>query len=262
MNKYRFIKDYIKYYFRAKTKYSIHSPFVFEFITKVLEQKTLRNEQLTGIEKLRKDLLVSSNEINVIDFGAGAGSTQTKVRKVSDITRNSAKSKKYANLLYRIIAYYKLRNILELGTSAGISSMYMAAASHEIKLTTIEGCPETAKLAEENFKSLQIKNIHRIIGNFDIVLPDVLKQGNHFDCIFFDGNHKEDATIRYFEQSLPHISNDSIFIFDDINWSEGMKQAWNYIKKHSSVTVTIDLFFLGIVFFRKELSKEDFIIRY
>jgi predicted O-methyltransferase YrrM len=262
MNKYRIIKDYLNYYFRAKTKHSIHSPFVFEFITKVLNQKTLRPEQFTRIEKLRKDMLVSSNEINVIDFGAGGVSTQTKVCKVSDIARNSAKSKKYAHLLCRIIAYYNLRNILELGTSAGISSMYIATASPEIKLTTIEGCPETARLAEEKFKSLQIKNIYQIIGNFDVVLPEVLKQENHFDCIFFDGNHREGSTIRYFEQSLPHIGSDSVFIFDDINWSEGMKLAWNNIKNHPSVTVTIDLFFIGIVFFRKELSKEDFVIRF
>jgi predicted O-methyltransferase YrrM len=261
MNKYRIIKDYIIYYFGAKTKYAIHSPFVFEFVTKILEQKNARNEQLEKIEKLRKELHSSDKEINVLDLGASAENYRTNKRKVSEIIKNSAKSRKYANLLFRIQYYYGLHSILELGTSTGISSMYMAT-SPEYNVTTIEGCPETAKLAMENFNTLGFKNIRQMIGDFDIILPEVLLQGKNFDCIFFDGNHKEDATLNYFKQCLPYINNNSVFIFDDINWSEGMRNAWDTIKLNPSVRVTIDLFFIGIVFFRKELSKENFVIRF
>ena len=140
--------------------------------------------------------------------------------------------------------------------------MYLAAPSCVNRLVTIEGCPETAKLAEGNFKKINIKNIKQIIGNFDDVLPETLKQYSNPDFIFFDGNHTEEATLRYFRQCFPFISNESIFIFDDINWSQGMKNAWNKIKDHHSVKVTIDLFFIGIIFFRKELSKENFVIRF
>ena len=262
MNKYRIIRDYICYYLKAKTKHSIHSPFVFEFVTKVLNQKAVVNEKILKIEKLRKELLSSSKEINVKDFGAGSKFAQSSLCVVSKIVKNSSKSKKYSNLLFRIINYYKLSKILELGTSAGISSMYMASASPEIKLITIEGCHETARIAEENFNKIGLKNITQIVGNFDDVLLKVLDREKYFDCVFFDGNHSKDATIRYFEQCLPYIGNNTFFIFDDINWSEGMKQAWSYIIKHPSVKVSIDLFFIGIVFFRKELSKEDFIIRF
>ncbi len=262
MNNYRIIKDYINYYFRANTKYSVHSPFVFEFITKVLKRKTLKTGQIGNIENLRKQLLSSKEEINVLDFGAGSETTQTKIISVSKILKNSAKNKKYAALLYRIISYYKLQNILELGTSAGISSMYFASAFPEVNVITIEGCPETSRLAKENLKNLNYKNIKQITGNIDHVLPEIIRQEKKLDFVFFDGNHREEATLRYFEQCLPAINNESVFVFDDINWSEGMKNAWNKIKKHPSVKISIDLFFLGIVFFRKELSKEDFVIRF
>ena len=262
MKKYKVIKDYLKYYFRAKTKYSIHSPFVFDFVTNVLEQKKVRTEQLYKIEKLRKELSSFNNEIEIKDFGAGSELNNNHTKKISEIVRNSAKSRKYANLFYRIITHYNSKNILELGTSGGLTSLYLSSPSCVNNVITIEGCPETAKLAEDNFKCLDIKNIKQIIGNFDNVLSDVLKQYPNFDFIFFDGNHTEEATLRYFEQCLKSVSNESIFIFDDINWSEGMKNAWNSIKENTSVSVTIDLFFIGIVFFRKELSKENFVIKF
>ncbi|NTW32606.1 MAG: SAM-dependent methyltransferase [Bacteroidetes bacterium] len=262
MKRFTIIKDYISYYLKAKTKHAIHSPFVFEFVTKVLNKKTVVNENILKIEKLRKELLSSVKEINVKDFGVGSSFAKSSMREVSNIVRTSAKSKKYANLFFRIADYYKFLKILELGTSTGISSMYMASASPEIKLFTIEGCPEIAALAAENIKKIGLNNINQIIGNFDDVLIQVLDKEKYFDCIFFDGNHSKDATIRYFEQCLPYIGNNTFFIFDDINWSEGMKEAWSYIIKHPSVKVTIDLYFIGIVTFRKELSKEDFIIRF
>ena len=261
MNKYEFVKNYFKYYFKANTKHSIHSPFVFEFVTKVLESKIDAVEKLKEVENLRKDLLSSSQELNIIDLGANNIQNSCYRKRVRAIVKNSAKSKKYARLLYKIAKFYKLNNILELGTSAGFSSMYFAAAGHN-NVITVEGSPETAGLAAENFAKLNFKNIQVIKGNFDDVLPNILKNTESFDCVFFDGNHKEEATLNYFEQCLHHINNDTVFIFDDINWSEGMQKAWHNIMQHTSVKVTIDLYFLGIVFFRKELSKENFVIRY
>jgi predicted O-methyltransferase YrrM len=260
MKKYEFIKNYIKYYFSAKTKYSIHSPFVFEFVTQVLEVKTSQVEKLKEIEILRKSLLSSNAKIQVVDLGANSIQNSSSVKKVREIVKNSAKSRKYVRLLYRIAEHYKLQNILELGTSAGISSMYIASSANEV--TTIEGSPEIANLATENFSKLNFNNIQLIKGNFDDVLPEILNKNKKFDCVFFDGNHREDATLKYFEQCLPYVTNETVFIFDDINWSEGMKKAWHNIMQHPSVKVTIDLYFLGIVFFRKELSKENFVIRF
>lgn len=197
-----------------------------------------------------------------MDFGTAKDGAKTYTRLAGDIVKHSAKSRKYAGVLYKIIKYYGLKNILELGTSAGISAMYMAAVSPETSVITLEGCPETAAFAAENFGAAGFKNITQFTGDFDDILPGILDKYSPFDCIFFDGNHQEQATLRYFEQCLPHINNNSVFIFDDINWSDGMKRAWHNIKQHPSVTVTVDLFFMGIVFFRKELSRENFVIRY
>ena len=262
MDKLSMIKDYIRYLLKARTKHSIHSPFVFEFVTKVLEQKKLSSLRSDEIEKVRAKLLASDKEINVLDFGANSENFLTYKRKVSDIVRISSKNRKYTRFLSRIISFYQSQNILELGTSAGISSMYMATAVPNVKLTTIEGCPETASLAKENFEILSINNIVQYIGNIDKILPEMMNKDIYFDFIYFDANHTEEATIRYFKQCLTSVNNESIFVFDDINWSAGMKKAWGFIINHPSVTVSIDLFFMGIVFFKKELSKEHFIIRY
>jgi len=221
-----------------------------------------KDELTDETEKLRKELLSISDEITIRDFGAGAANNAESTKKVKDIVKNSAKSRKYASLLYRIFRYYNVRKALELGTSAGISSMYMASAMPHGRLITVEGSPEIAKLALENFNRIGFKNISQVVGNFDDVLKEILQKEQSFDCVFFDGNHREEATLRYFEQCLPFVHNDTVFIFDDINWSGEMKRAWQNIKEHSSVRVTIDLYFLGIVFFRKELSKENFVIRF
>ncbi len=261
MNRFILIREYLSYYLSAKTKHGIHSPFVFEFVTKVLN-KRFKDGQTKKIEKLRKELSASSRMIKKCDFGVGSESGSSGSQSVKDIIKNSAKSKKYAGLLCRIIRHFNFKKALELGTSAGISSMYMATAMPMGKVITIEGNPEIAKLSVENFDKVGITNITQVTSNFDEVLDGILAKEKLFDIIFFDGNHREEATIRYFNQCLSCIHNETVFVFDDINWSDGMKQAWLKIKQHPSVKVSIDLFFLGIVFFRRELSKEDFVVRF
>jgi predicted O-methyltransferase YrrM len=261
MNRYSVFRDYIRYYFSAKTKHGIHSPFVFEFVTKVLNKRN-SDGQTAKIEKLRRELLSSSIEINGTDMGAGRDNTTSTTQKVKDIVKNSAKSRKYAGLLYRIVKYYDVRKALELGTSAGIGSMYMAAAMPQGKVISIEGNREIAKLAAENFAKAGFENIILVTGNFDEVLEGIIEKEKTFDLVFFDGNHREEATLRYFEQCLPSVGNDTVFVFDDIRWSEGMWRAWEKIKLHQRVKVTVDLFFVGIVFFRKEMSKENFVLRF
>ena len=151
---------------------------------------------------------------------------------------------------------------LELGTSLGISSAYIAKANATSSFTTIVGCSEIAAIAKENFASLNIKNVQQIIGNFDDELPKYLNRTEKLDFVFFDGNHRKEPTLNYFKQCLAKANDNSVFVFDDIYWSSEMKEAWTEIKKHERVTVTIDLFFLGIVFFRKEQARQDFILRF
>ena len=164
--------------------------------------------------------------------------------------------------MFRASRYFKPGTILEVGTAMGMSTAYLARGNPESKVTTIEGCPNISAYALDNFKALGINNIELINGNFNDKLPQYLDSIPQLDMAFIDGNHREDPTIHYFEQCAAKTVNTSCIIFDDIHWSEGMNNAWTHIVNHSSVTLSIDLFFMGIVFFRKELSKQHFVIRF
>jgi predicted O-methyltransferase YrrM len=213
------------------------------------------------VESLRLDLLRDHTELEVEDLGAG--STKSTHRKISVIVSKTAKNRKYARLLFRIANLFPHSNIIELGTSLGISAAYLASANKSATLHTIEGAPAIANKARENFEKLGLSNIHSYTGNFDDLLPSVLEKASPISIAFIDGNHLKDPTIRYFRQLSQHIKEDSILIFDDIHWSKGMEEAWKEIKSSKIVTLSIDLFFLGLIFFRKDFKvKQDFTIRY
>ena len=257
-------QKYLHYYLNASNGkgHGIHSPFVFDFIIHVLNDK--RNfYAYSQIEHLRQELLNDNTIIYVEDFGAGSSITKTNQRKICDIAKHVAKNRKFAQLLFRIVNYYQPKNIIELGTSLGISSAYLASANVNSKLITIEGSPEVAAIAKKNLSELGFKNIKSITGNFDDMLTDVLKNIPSVDLVFIDGNHRKEPTIKYFDQLLEHASEQSIFIFDDIHWSTEMDEAWKHIKQSSQVTMSIDLFFFGLVFFRKDFkAKQDFVLRF
>ena len=256
-----FIVRYIKYFFAAKNKHSAQAPFLYEFITKVLN-KNSNDENCKRIEQLRIKLCQSEQTIIITDFGAGSNVNDSKIRKVKDVAKNSAKNSKFGKLLYRITKFYKPKTILELGTSLGVSTLYLAKAIKSSKVYTFEGCPETAKIAQQNFEKMKDKNIKIILGNFQNTLQKTLKEINTIDMAFIDGNHKEKPTISYFLECLKYANNNTIFIFDDIHWSNEMENAWSYIKLHQKTTLTIDLFYIGIVFIKSELSKENYTIRF
>jgi len=255
---------YLNYYITSSNGkgHGIHSPFVFDFVINVLNDKRSYHAY-RDIENLRKALLQDSQIIEVQDMGAGSINGSAKQRSVSSIARSAAKPKKLAQLLYRIVNYYHPGNIIELGTSLGISSAYLSAGNPASKVSSFEGSPEIAKLARGNFSTLQLKNINLVEGNFDDTLYDELEKMSVVDLAFVDGNHRKEPTLRYFNQFLQKINDQSIIIFDDIHWSSEMEDAWQVIKSDNSVTLSIDLFFLGIVFFRKDFKvKQDFSIRF
>ncbi|MEC7646576.1 MAG: class I SAM-dependent methyltransferase [Bacteroidota bacterium] len=256
-----FIARYINYILHAKNEHDAQGPFLYEFITKVLNKKS-NDQNCQNIEQLRKKLCQSNKAIKITDFGAGSNINNSTTRKIKDIAKNSAKNTKFGKLLYRIIKYYKPKNILELGTSLGISTLYLAKAQETSKIYTFEGCPETAKIAQQNFDNLNAKNINITLGDFQHTLKKKLKKINTIDLCFIDGNHQEKSTIFYFNECLKYTNNNTIFIFDDIYWSKGMENAWQYIKSNKKTTLTIDLFYLGIVFIKSELSKENYKIRF
>ena len=260
MLNFRFAKDYILHRFKAKTRHGIQSPFVYRLVDEVIydfEPKKVYSD----VEALRKQLLNDNRSIRVLDLGAGSKVNNDQTKKISDIARNALKPPGLAQLIYRLAADLKPQNIIELGTCLGITTVYLQKAAPNAKVYTLEGSPETAAVALETFANANLKSIEEITGNFDDTLPGVIEQLDQLDFVFVDGNHQKDATLQYFEWCLPKVHEDTLLIFDDIYWSEGMKEAWAAIKAHPQVTVTVDLFWIGLVFFKKGHVKEDFLVK-
>jgi predicted O-methyltransferase YrrM len=257
------VLGYLKHALRARSKYHIHSPFVFGFYQNVLKDEHTYT-QYRVVNRLRKELETASRFIKRKDLGAKCKDFPCDQRfvRVKDVVHLSSVTRKKGEFLFRLILQYKPSSILELGTSLGISSIYFGLAAPESKIITIEGCLDSANLARENFLKAGLKNIQVITGNFEEKLADAFLEMPLPDLVFFDGNHRKEPTLSYFNQCLQHVHPGTIFVFDDIHWSSGMEEAWNTIRLHPRVKVSIDLYHMGIVFFREELSKEDFTIRF
>tara|TARA_B100000674_G_scaffold484007_1_gene488843 strand:+ start:123 stop:911 length:789 start_codon:yes stop_codon:yes gene_type:complete len=253
---------YLVYIITSKTKHSIHSPYIYEFVTQVINKKSQNNKAEKEINKLRKELGEDKTLIEILDLGAGSNITKSKYRSIKDIAKNSSMKPKFAKLIYRIINFYNINNIVELGTSLAISTCYIAKANKNAKIFTLEGCPKTAKIAQKNLEKMNIKNTKVIIGDFKDTLIKTLEEVKKIDLFVIDGDHKKDSTIHYFETCLRYCNNNTILIFDDIHWSNDMQKAWKHITNHPKTRVSVDLFFLGIVFIRSELSKENFTIHF
>lgn len=255
------LKSYIKHRLKAKTRHGIHSPFVYNLVDKVIYDFKPRTDY-QQIEQLRKSLLSDKREITITDLGAGSHINNNKKKLVKQLAKNALKPKKLAQLIYRISNDNKPENIIELGTCLGLTTAYLAKASPDAKIISVEGCPQTTEIARENLKRLEVKNVNLLTGNFDTVLPGIINETDSLDFVFIDGNHRKEATLNYFKWCLPKVNNDTVLIFDDIYWSKGMEEAWEEIKNNPRVSLTIDLFWIGLVYFREGHTKEHFRIKF
>lgn len=259
MNRFYQLIQYIKHLFTARnTKgFGVHSPFLFHFTTNII-----RGEHayycFRDIEKVRKTLLECTDIIDKKDYGTG----RSKRLKVSSIARTSLGTSRELQLLYRIINQYKFKQVLELGTSLGISTAYMASVNSTLKCISIEGCKQTAEIAKQTFNQLNLNNIDLLVGNIDEKLPQVLTSSDKIDFVYMDANHTQEATCRYFELILPRLSENAIVVIDDIYWSKDMQQGWQKICAHQAVTSTINLFQFGIVFVKPDLHKKHYKMRF
>ncbi|MEY2925051.1 MAG: hypothetical protein RLZZ337_1599 [Bacteroidota bacterium] len=233
----------------------MHSPFIYGFCTDVLDKKGSPN--LKAVEQLRSNYIKRSETIEFTDFGKNGA---IRKAKIAEIAKRSLKPKKYARLLSRSVRYFNSNSILELGTSLGITTAYLAH-NEGVNITSLEGDPNVASLARNGWSQLGIKNISQIIGNFGDTLNAVLNEKT-FDFIYFDGNHSLKPTLAYFERCLEHSNTSRVFVFDDIHYSEEMEEAWSIIKNHSKVVASIDLFFVGYIFFDTKLTPAHYILRF
>ncbi len=213
------------------------------------------------LDNYRQDLIENKSNIEVTDFGAGSKVFKSNTRTVAQIAKTAGISKKRAYLLYRITHYFQPENILELGTSLGLATSALALGNPKASITTLEGCANTIAIAKIQLQKFKFNNVKSITTEFSTYFTTHNAQLTTHNLIYFDGHHSKKATLDYFEKLLPTIDNDTVWIFDDIHWSAEMEEAWKIIKKHPKVSVTIDTFQWGVVFFRREQPKEHFIIR-
>jgi predicted O-methyltransferase YrrM len=240
--------------------HGIHSPFVYDLVSRVF-RNTVNPEAVAGIEKIRRKMLNDKRIIQVRDLGSGSG-LRTISRKVSEIARYSPVPQKYGKLLSKLSAEFGKTTIIELGTSLGISTMYLSALCPEATVLTIEGCPQTAAIARQNFSEAGYNKIEILEGSFDEILPVFFSMGITPDLVFIDGNHRKEPLLKYFDLLSEQSDSKTVIIVDDINHSSEMEEAWSELKLHTKVTVSIDIYRMGILFFREGINHCDFTIRY
>jgi len=252
------ITSYLRFLLRSGNAHGLHSPFVYDLYTKCIrDTESYKAYQL--LNDHRKALGNSKETILVTDLGAGSRIfKEGKARKVAAISRNAGAGKKEQRLLYRLARYFKPAQMLELGTSVGLGSSALALGSPTGKLVTIEGCPNTARVAQKYFDQYSIDHISLVNDRFDHYLNDL---DHPLDLIYLDGHHSYEATGQLFEQLLPFTHNDTLLIIDDIYWSRDMQRAWQEIIAAQKVTVSVDLYWMGLIFFRKEQPKQHFRLR-
>jgi predicted O-methyltransferase YrrM len=217
---------------------------------------------VSTVEQIRKKLKSDKRSILVKDLGSRSELSDVSLRRVSDIARNSPVPGKYGRLLSSLAAEFGKPMIIELGTSLGISTMYMAASCSDAHLITVEGCPATAAIAKQNFIEAGIENVEVLVGSFDEILPGFERIGIKPGLVFIDGNHRKEPVVKYFKLLAELSDSRTVIIIDDINYSKEMSEAWCEIKLHDKVTVSMDLHRIGILFFRQAINHNDYIIRY
>jgi predicted O-methyltransferase YrrM len=242
--------------------HGIHSPFVYQLIREVLnDDRDYYAYKL--IETAKQNLLLDDRLLQVRDLGAGSGNSGDSEIMVSQIATKSVSSQKFGRLLFRLANFYRANIIVEMGSSLGISTAYLASADPGSQVITLEGSPAIAKIAGETFGKLKLENISQITGNFDELLSGVLLSHSRVDLVFIDGNHRKKPVLEYFEQFLQKISSSSLIVIHDIHWSREMEDAWLCIQEHPRVNMTVDIFSAGLVFFREEFQiKQKFTIRF
>jgi predicted O-methyltransferase YrrM len=254
------IKKYFEYYWKASNVHNVHSPFIYDFIQDVLDTNKLYGS-FNAIEHERRILLTNHNLISTQDFGVGSKTLNSTKREISDIAKSVLSNQKKCRCLFNLVNKFQSKNILELGTSLGISTLYLASANTSSKVTTIEADPNVWKLARVLFERSKVNNIDCINGKFEDVLEPTLQKLKEVDLAYIDGNHSYKATMDNYNLIKKYINKNSIIILDDIYWSEGMTKAWEEIKKDTAVKLSIDIYDYGFLFFNPDLgAKKDCVI--
>jgi len=251
------IKDFINYYLRSQTKYDVHSPAIADLLTQLFVD--IEPTLAAKITHYKNHLYKINESIPLFDLGAGSTllSGKSGIQSIRSILNSAVSGERKLKFLHNISRWYAPEQILELGTSLGFSSVSLNAA-HPLSMITIEGNPALARIAEQTFNHFDCKNIQQRVGNFDVVLPEILNSSIRPQLIFIDGNHRKEPTLTYHELLKKHLLPAKFMvIYDDIYWSAGMKSAWETIKADPEVNCSIDLFHLGIAIYDPSFRQKQ-----
>ena len=250
------IFEFIQYQWLAKNRHGIHSPFVYDLSDKCFKIKREKSDEIL-LKEFESKLKSNNTKIHIQDFGVGSRKMGNE-RSIKQIYKNSSSKGKYGKLLYQLNRYFEFNHVLEFGTSLGIGTLNLHLGNPRSKIISLEACPETY-----HFTSSQLKpfpNIQVINQTFEHFLNE--SQNQIFDFVFIDGHHDGDALLHYLEKLKPFTHSETIFLLDDIRWSQSMFDAWDKIKEDKNYNLTIDLFRMGLISPRPHQQKEDFVLRY
>lgn len=252
------IGAYFRFLWYSSNQHGVHSPFVFQLVTRCFYDNKKRPAYSVW-RHTQQALKNDQRDLQMFDAGAGSRVFSSEKRKVARIAKNAGTKFKRAKLLNRLVGYLEVKNALELGTSLGLGSLALRL-DNQLELTTVEACPETLKIAKEVFLKNKCASICAINTTFDDFFAQHLA-GITYDLVFLDGHHNGEATLRYYEKVLPFTHENTVLILDDIHWSKSMNEAWKNLCKREEVSVSIDTFYWGFLFFRKGQVKEHFVVR-
>ncbi len=250
------IRSFIKHFFVAKRKgHGVHSPFAYKLCEEVF-YNTDSFYAFKQLDLVRKHLLVDETILEIEDFGAGSKTLNDKSRKIKDIAAKGISSQKQSEILFKLLNFLKCETVIELGTSLGLNTLYLSMVNSNTKIISLEGDKSLSDFASQLSNKYKQTNTEFVHAKFDDILPSLLQKINTLDLFYVDGNHTYSATMRYFEMALPKKNQQSVFVFDDIYWSPEMTKAWEEIKKHPSVKLSIDTFYFGLVFFDEGIKEK------
>ncbi|MBB4080711.1 putative O-methyltransferase YrrM [Lewinella aquimaris] len=243
----------LRWYWRAETRYDVHSPFLSEFVREVYhDDRTYYAFQL--IRHLRAYWDTRKDSVGLQSLGAKSRTTRRSRRSVASLVRSNAIGRRAGEFLFRLALWHRPSRIVELGTNAGISTLYLHAADTRIPLHTVEGNPEVAALATETFRRAGVSpQLRSFTATFREYLDNQLPKDKTRLLAFIDGDHRHAPTIAYVTRLLEVATDDSIIVVADIHWSRGMETAWKELKQLPRVTASIDTYHFGILFLRPEL---------
>ncbi len=248
-------RAFLRFYWSAVTRYQLHSPFVFELAQAVLEDRR-RYYAFRDVELLRERMLSGDEVIEVEDFGAGRTRGQ-KRRSLRQIVRQAGSSARQGQRLFRLAQWLAPKTMLELGSSVGIGAMYLASAARNARFLSLEGSPQTAEVARANLSWLGLGTTEIRTGAFEQTLLPALQSLQSVDLVYLDGNHRLEPTLQYFETCLPFAGTQTVFVLDDIHWSPEMYSAWQRIRQHQRVTLSIDFFDFALVFVNPDFREKQ-----